>query len=120
MKKMRIGITIWEDRISPLMDTSQRLLVVEVEDLQEVARAEMDLPEPYLPLRIQRLGDSRLDVLICGAVSGYLEGMLMGLGIPIFAWTSGNVDDVLKSFLTGALRPMEPGRRRGRGRGGCG
>jgi len=43
---MKIGIPIWEDKISPVLDTASRLLVIETDGKKESSRY-----ETYLEVR---------------------------------------------------------------------
>lgn len=103
---MKIGIPIWGDRISPVMDTASRLLIVETDGQKEASRFETYLEVQDLPsrcFRIQRLG---LDVLICGAISLPFLRRLMSLGIHIIHGISGHPEDVLVAYLQGILNDV--------------
>ena len=114
---MKLGVAVWGDRVSPVLDMSRRFLIVEVEDGQEVSRHEIDVREDHLPCRVVRIRELGLDVLICGAVSRPLAGMLVGSGISLVGWINGNVDDVLQDFLSGKLDACRFDMRRGFGMG---
>ena len=128
---MRIGISTWDDRISPLFDTSTSLLVVEVAEGREVSREVRSLPEAPLPERARELANWGIEVLLCGAISRPLAGMAALYGIQLIPWLSGNVEEVLAAFLGGQFSGGVPDQRfampgccrrrgrlgRGRGRG---
>ena len=111
---MKIAIPIWNDKISPVLDTALRLLIVELDGGREVSRVEIFLDEQDLSrkcLRIQRLG---IDVLICGAISRTFSRTLMGSGVNIIPGISGPAEDVLQASLDGTLsqsRFLMPGCR---------
>ncbi|MBN2208983.1 MAG: NifB/NifX family molybdenum-iron cluster-binding protein [Candidatus Coatesbacteria bacterium] len=123
---MKVGVSVWEDRISPVLDGSARVLVVEIEDGKESRRHEVELDEAFLPFKARKIAGLGLDVLICGAVSRPLTAMLTSSGISIVGWATGSVDEVLLAFLNGELEttdfaalPMICGHGRGgRFRGG--
>ncbi|RLC47439.1 MAG: hypothetical protein DRH70_03330 [Candidatus Coatesbacteria bacterium] len=112
---MKVGISVWEDRISPVLDGCSRFLVVEIEDGQEVWREGAEISETYLPFRARAIVDLGIDVLICGAVSRPLAAMLSGSGISVIGWMNGNVDDVSQDFLSGKLDARMFDMRRGFG-----
>jgi predicted Fe-Mo cluster-binding NifX family protein len=100
---MRIAIPIWEDKVSPVMDTATRLLVIEAENMVEASRFETVLEDQdkirkcYL---IQNLG---VDILICGAISRpYCRG-IMATGIGVISGIAGNPEEILKAYLKGTL-----------------
>ena len=126
---MRIGISTWDQRISPVFDTSTSLLVVEVAEGREVSRETRPLPDGPLPERARQLANWGVEVLLCGAISQRLSGMAALYGIRLIPWLSGNVEEVLTAFLVGQFtggvpdqRFAMPGccRRRGRFGGGGG
>ena len=100
---MKIAIPIWEDKVSPVLDTASRLLIVEIGDQQETSRFEAILDEQDLSrrsLRIQRLD---IDILICGAVSRPFLRILGGR-VNIVSGISGHPEDVLEAHLHGRKR----------------
>ena len=123
---MKVAITIWNDRISPVFDTAGRILVVEIEGGEERSRQEHLLEEIYPPWRVRRLKNLGVEVLICGAVSNPVAALIDSAGIRLVPWVSGDAEEVLGAFRAKALdapRYLMPGcRGRGmrfrRGRGG--
>jgi predicted Fe-Mo cluster-binding NifX family protein len=132
---MRVAIPEWEGRVSPVFDTASRVLLLQIEDGREAERREAQFLGMPPPLRVQRLVDLKVEVLICGAISRPLSAMCISAGISIIPWVSGPTVDVVKAFLAGALpnpdytmpgccgrrirarRGGGAGRGRGRGRG---
>lgn len=114
---MKIAIPIWDDKVSPVLDTASRLLIVEVEDQSEASRFEIYLDDQDLPRRCYRIQGLELDILICGAVSHPFLRMLTASGIDIIPEISGRIEDVLKAYLQGNLfhsRFLMPGCKRNR------
>ncbi|HUT04584.1 MAG TPA: NifB/NifX family molybdenum-iron cluster-binding protein [bacterium] len=117
---MKVGISVWEDRISPVLDGCKRFLVLDVEDGKEIGREEVEIAETYLPFRARAILDLGIDVLICGAVSRPLAAMLSNSGISLVGWANGRVDDVLRAFLNKELNVTDFGTLVGVGaRQGC-
>ena len=110
---MRVAISIWDDRISPVLDTASKLLVIENKTQRETSRFETYLVGQDIYRRcafIQRLD---LDVLICGAVSRQMSGMLTSSGIKVISEISGPAEAVLDAYFQGRLmnsRYFMPGR----------
>jgi len=123
-----VGITVWEGRVAPLLDTAQRLWAVDVDGGREVGRREVALTEVWLPHRARRLADEGIGVLLCGAVSRRLAGALAALGVQVVPWLAGDAEQVLQAYLRGELnrprwcmpgwRRWRRGRRRGAWKGG--
>jgi predicted Fe-Mo cluster-binding NifX family protein len=121
---MKIAIPVYNDGVSNVFDFAHRLLLVDIEKGREVNRSELELKAESPPQRAGRLKNSGADVLICGAISRALAGMVTASGTQVLAFVTGRVDDVLKAYLAGQL--AEPrfsmpgywrGARRGFGRG---
>lgn len=100
---MRIALPIWEDKISPVLDTASRLMIVEEVNGSECSRFELYIDEEGLSrkcLRIQRIG---VDTLICGAISRPFMRMLRAFDITIIPEIAGRADDVLRAYFQGEL-----------------
>jgi predicted Fe-Mo cluster-binding NifX family protein len=119
---VKLALSVWNGRISPLFDSTQRALVVEVEANKVVDRTEEAFSSPVPREKIGRLVSLGVSVLICGAVSRAVAAMVQTAGIRLAPWTAGDVQDVLDAFLEGRLdqdRFLMPGcRRRSRGMAG--
>lgn len=114
---MRIAIPVWDHKVSPVLDTASRLLIVEVEDQGETSRFETCLDEQDLSRRCFRIQGLELDLLICGAISRQFSRMLMASGIDIIPEISGLAEEVLRAYLQGNLfhsRFLMPGCKRSR------
>ena len=99
---MRIALSIWEDKVSPVLDTAARLLIIDNESHRE-SRFVANLPEKDLSERCAFIRSLDIDVLICGAVSRHLIKMLLASGIEVVSGISGHVEDVLNAHLHGNL-----------------
>jgi predicted Fe-Mo cluster-binding NifX family protein len=126
---MKVAVTIWNGRVSPVFDTASRFLVIELDGMHEVSRGEHIFPELSAPLKIRVLRELEVGMLICGAVSNPIAALLDSSGIQLIPWVSGEVGEVIDAFKrgsltdTGYLMPGCRGRRRRcqrgrRGRGG--
>ena len=130
---MKVALPTWDGRVSPVFDVAKHLLVVDVERDTEIGRSEVDLEETRLAARASRVTALGVHVLICGAISWPLEGMLTSAGLRVIPRMCGPVEDVLRAFLAGQLaneaflmpgccgrrRRLRGGRRHG-GRPGAG
>ena len=129
---MRVGIPIWDGRVSPVFDTARRLMLCDVAKGAAGERREEDLPPGMPQRRVARLKEVGTEVLICGAISRPLAGMIAATGVQVIPFVSGEVEDVLHAFSEARLgdpaflmpgcRGRGRGRRfgGGRGRGRCG
>lgn len=120
---MRIAIPIWEDKVSPVFDSASRLLVIDLENMQELSRLVYPIGED-LPCKCRKIRSLCPDVIICGAISHLLSSMLNSMGIDVIPQVSGRTEEVLEAYLEGDIfdsRFLMPGcRRKGYGRPGRG
>lgn len=129
---MRVALTTWNGRISPVCDVARQVLILDIEDGQVTARHEETLPgtEPQdQAVRLTALGPQ---MLICGAISESMAGLLAARSIRVFPFTAGAIEEVVAAWQAGRLpspalsmpgccgrRRCHGGNARGRGRRGC-
>lgn len=117
---MRVAVPIWNERVSPVLDTAGTLLVVDVEGGQQISRRRIELPNGPLVDRVNGLTNVGVDVLLCGAVSRPLFDMLVAAGIEVTPFLSGDVDTLIRTLVENGTidgRFLMPGcGRRGRRR----
>jgi predicted Fe-Mo cluster-binding NifX family protein len=100
---MRIAVSIWEDKVSPVLDTATKLLITESKIQKKGSRFEVFLIKKDMSQRCSFIRKLEIDVLICGAVSRLFSEMLRASGIKIISGISGPVEDVLEAYLNGDL-----------------
>ncbi len=92
----RAAITVWEDRISPVFESSGFLLIVKV--LRGLVTDRSIIP--FDPEKLQELVSlfrrDGISVLICGAITNEQAEIMQKAGIEIVSFISGNQKDVLK------------------------
>ena len=119
--KTKVAIPIWKNRISPVLDTANILLISEVEDNVECERDIVNIPLSNHQNRVKYFQSKQIDILICGALSHKIEIMLSAVGIKVIPWIGGDVEDIISAYLQGViisdnfiLPGCKQGRRRGR------
>ena len=100
---MKIGIPVWGDKMSPVMDTASRLLIVETDGQKEASRFETYLDVQALSRRCFRIQGLGVDTIICGAISRPFLRSLKASGVHIIQGISGHPEDVLEAYLQGNL-----------------
>lgn len=104
---VKVAIPIWGSRISPLFDTAQRLLVVEIVDGKVENRKYENINEDFPPRRIRHLVEIGVNVLICDGISSSLALMASAAGVVVIPWISGEVDEVIQAYLKNKLPGQE-------------
>ncbi len=115
-----IAIPVYKDRVSNVFDFAGSLLLVSVENGEETGRRDVALLGQAPAQRAAQVRGLDVNVVICGAVSHPLAGMIEAAGIDLLPHVTGNVDEVLQAYLDGRLGAPQycmPGCGRGRGKG---
>ncbi len=112
---MKVAVTIWGKRISPVFDSSRMLLIVEIKDREIIDRKFIafnpDRPSHLLALLIEL----DISVLICGAVSQMPANFIEAGGIKLIPFITGNAEEIITLYAKDAdLIPtfLMPGCRR--------
>jgi predicted Fe-Mo cluster-binding NifX family protein len=100
---MKIAIPVWEDKVSPVLDTASRLMVVELDEEGPKSQFEIYMDERDLSRRCLRIQDLCVDTLICGAVTRHFSELLKASGIKLIQGISGQPEAVLNAYLDGTL-----------------
>ena len=100
---MKVAVAVWNDRVSPLLDSAERVLVADVEGGKATERTIETLGPAGPAQKVSRLTSLGVDVLVCGAVSQPVAAIVQSAGIQLVPWTAGQVEDVLLAFLEGRL-----------------
>lgn len=120
---MIIGLTTWGQRISPVFDSAQKLMVVDVIDSKIVSKR-FEKFDPSIPLLLsKKLKELKIEVLICGAISKGLADIIEYISIHCIPFITGNIDTVLNSYIKGEVLTSKfimPGCGKNRIPGGCG
>jgi len=103
---MKIALTVWEDRISPVFDVASTLLLAEIAN-GEILNRQFAAFNPVISSRLaDMLKQMGISVLICGAISKLPADIIALSGIELIPFISGNADRVIDSFAKG--KPIIP------------
>lgn len=101
--QMKIALTVWKNRISPLFDSSRVVVLFDVDNNLVKHRHYVVLKSEMPSDRATELVDLDVQILICGAISQIFATMIESHGIKIIPFVSGNVNHVIESYLHGLL-----------------
>ena len=100
---MRLALTVWKGRISPVLDVAQRVLLLDVEDGKVVSRREERLPGVEPVEQATRIAALEVRTLVCGAISCSLAELLAAKGVQTIPFIAGGSEEVVVAFLAGTL-----------------
>jgi len=96
---VRIGIPIFHDRVSPVLDTCSRLLIIDFEDNVEIERREVFTANYSVAKRFELIQKAKLNVIICCGISDVFDRMLQTTDIQLICGIAGRVDQVAEAFI---------------------
>jgi len=115
----RVGIPIFESRVSPVLDSCNRLLVVDIDEGREMNRIEVTLEKSDITERIEVFTRWGINKIICAGVSDLMCRYLAARNIVLISGFAGKLDEVLNAYLCNRLNDpcfIMPGKGHHRGR----
>ena len=100
---MKVALTVWEDRISPVADSARKLLVVNIGSRRIRGRELEHFHNESLLYRARKLADLDAKILICGAISDFYASLVEGCGIRLIPHIRGQIDEVLDAYVDKTL-----------------
>lgn len=96
---MKVALTVWENRISPVFDSAHMLLIVDI-GKAGVKEKVHEFMNPEYPHKVaERLSDLGVGVLICGAISEIPAKVIENTGINLIPFITGSWTEVLESYV---------------------
>ena len=96
---IRIAIPIFHNRVSPVLDTCTRLLIIDFEKKIEVERREIFFDIYSQSERFEVIKKMSPNAIICCGISEVFDKMLQSVGIRLICGIVGEVDQVVEAFL---------------------
>ena len=98
---MKVALTAWGDRISPVFDSAHRLLIAEIKNAEIINRHYESFCPGVASRLIKTLNIWEIEVLICGAISEIPADIIEANGTKLIPFIAGNIDTVLQSYAKG-------------------
>ncbi len=100
---MKVALTVWENRISPLFDAASMLLIADIENGRISKKYFEAIKSESQCRRVGKLYDMGVDILICGGISAFYANLIEARGIKIIPFTAGGIDEVLNAYIEGNI-----------------
>lgn len=100
---MRVAVSVWENRISPVFDVSRNILILEMKNGTLAGQIVEHFTDDDPIHKLHRLRSLQVKTLICGAISRSVADMLIAGGIQTIPFISGEKEDVIAAYLAGEL-----------------
>ena len=100
---MKLALTVWDGRISPVFDVCREALVLNIVKGNVVSTSKETLDSLTPRLKIERLVSLGVETLICGAITELLHREFASRGVNVLGFVIGEVNEVVQAFVSGAL-----------------
>ncbi len=95
---MKIAITTWGNRVSPVFDASRTLLIARIENQTIKNRTYKAFHPDAIQDLTALLNRVQVSTLICGAISTKPADYIVGNNIHLISFVTGNAMDILTNF----------------------
>jgi predicted Fe-Mo cluster-binding NifX family protein len=102
---VKVAIPRMGETVAPCFEYCATMAIFTVSPMGVVDQIDFPLRsrEPFDRVRLLR--DQRVDTVICGGMQEMYEDLLSVSGFEVISWVSGSVEELLKLYLRGELRP---------------
>jgi predicted Fe-Mo cluster-binding NifX family protein len=99
----RVGIPVFESRVSPVLDSCNRLLVVDIDGGREVNRVEISLEKINISERIEIFTRWGIRKIICAGVSDIMCRYLAAKKIALISGIAGKLEEIINAYICDKL-----------------
>ena len=99
----RLAIPVFETRVSPVLDSCQRMVVVDIEEGREIRRQELTLEKMSVHERIEVLARWGIRKIICAGVSDVMCRFLAGKNIALVSGIAGELEKIINAYICNRL-----------------
>jgi predicted Fe-Mo cluster-binding NifX family protein len=122
MKNEMVAIPVFQERVSPLLDVARKFAIYDLVEGEIRQKLIVDVHAGNEALRVDKLKEMGVSVIIGGAVSGFVGHLICERGMRLIPWVCGPVDEIIDRYMRDVLEPPggeKPGCGRGKRRGRC-
>ena len=99
----RVGIPVFESRVSPVLDSCNRLVVVDIDSGREINRVEISLEKINITERIEIFTRWGIRKIICAGVSDVMCKYLAARKIMLISGIAGKLEEILNAYICDKL-----------------
>lgn len=98
---MNVALTVWGNRISPVFDSAQTLLIAEIRGDQVVDRKIQFFQATLFTRCLRLLEQLDVQVLICGALCEGPARLIEACNIEVIPFVTGETEEILQCYVDG-------------------
>ena len=99
----RVAIPVFESRVSPVLDSCQRMVVVDIEKGSEIRRQELILNKMSIHERIEVMARWGIRKIICAGVSDVMCRFIAGKNIALVSGIAGELEKIINAYICNRL-----------------
>jgi predicted Fe-Mo cluster-binding NifX family protein len=103
MNNELIAVPVYQNRISPLLDVSDKYVIFETENGEVKQKINISLNVEGEPQRVEKLKEIGVNTIICGAVSGCVARIVYEKGIRLISMIYGPIEEIINQYLSNSL-----------------
>ena len=110
----RVAIPVFGSRVSPVLDSCHRMVVVDIEKGREIRRQELTLEKMSIHERIEVMARWGIRKIICAGVSDVMCKFLAGKNIALVSGIAGELEKIINAYICNRLDDacfVMPGKR---------
>ena len=110
----RVAIPVFESRVSPVLDSCHRMVVVDIEKGREIRRQDLNLEKMSIHERIEVMARWGIRKIICAGVSDVMCKFLAGKNIALVSGVAGELEKIIIAYICNRLDDacyIMPGKR---------
>ncbi|MBT8365645.1 MAG: NifB/NifX family molybdenum-iron cluster-binding protein [Deltaproteobacteria bacterium] len=110
----RVAIPVFESRVSPVLDSCQRMMVIDIEDGREIHRQELSFEKMSIHERIEVIARWGIRKIICAGISEVMCKFLAGKNIALVSGIAGEFEKIINAYICDHLNDacfVMPGKR---------
>ena len=99
----RVAVPVFESRVSPVLDSCHRLVIVDIKRHREVTRREISLENLTLIQRLELFTRWGISKIICAGVSDVMCRVLEGSNIALISGVAGDIEKIIDAYICNRL-----------------
>ena len=99
----RIAVPIFQSRVSPVLDSCNDLMLVDLSEAGAVRRVNVSLRKLSLGERAAAMSRQGVEKIICAGVSDLMMACIVSRGIQVISGLSGEVEQIIAAYQQNQL-----------------
>ena len=99
----RIAVPIFQSRVSPVLDSCNDLMLVDLSEEGAVRRTKVSLRKLNLGERAATMSRQSVEKIICAGVSDLMMACIVSRGIQVISGLSGEVEQIIVAYQQNQL-----------------